>query len=233
MGGLIDTIGSSATAANRGATTYAATMRLMNTGSVFAMKKTLVQVAFHSSQFPENVARDLRESLRARQVNHKFLYDGLKQTRKWLALHQAYSPSRTDADCARAYDSSFEAAAARLPASRVHLVGLGCGGGRKDSRLLALLRASGKEVFYTPSDVSAAMVLVARQTALGVIAGRQLFPTGLRPRPRPPTCPRPSMNRPFPAPRGCSLSSACSPTSSPSLIPARLGDLVRPGIGCS
>ncbi len=138
--------------------------------------QTLVQVAIHSSQFPENVARDLRESLRSRQVNHKFHYDSLKQTRKWLALHQAYSPSRTDADCARAYDLSFEALAQRLRAPRVHVVGLGCGGGRKDSRLLALLRRSGKEVFYTPSDVSTAMVLVARQTALGVIAQANCFP---------------------------------------------------------
>ncbi|MGO9199249.1 MAG: L-histidine N(alpha)-methyltransferase [Limisphaerales bacterium] len=138
--------------------------------------QTLVQVAIHCSQFPENVARDLKESLRSRQINHKFHYDSLKQTRKWLALHQAYSPSRTDADCARVYDLSFEAAAGRLSASRVHVVGLGCGGGRKDTRLLELLRDSGKEVFYTPSDVSPAMVLVARQTALGVIAEANCFP---------------------------------------------------------
>jgi uncharacterized SAM-dependent methyltransferase len=138
--------------------------------------QTLAQVAVHPSQFPENVARDLRETLRSRQVNHKFHYDSLKQTRKWLALHQAYSPSRTDADCVGAYDSSFAAAAARLCAPRVHLVGLGCGGGQKDSRLLALLRGAGKEVFYTPADVSTAMVLVARQRALGVIAQANCFP---------------------------------------------------------
>ena len=136
----------------------------------------LVQVAIHSSQFPENVARDLAQSLASRQVNHKFHYDSVKQTRKWLALHQAYSPSRTDPDCVRAYDLSFEAVAARLRAPRVHLVGLGCGGGQKDSRLLALLRDSGKEVFYTPSDVSTAMVLVAWQKALGVIAEAHCFP---------------------------------------------------------
>jgi uncharacterized SAM-dependent methyltransferase len=197
-------------------------------GSVFAMKKTLVQVAFHSSQFPENVARDLRESLRARQVNHKFLYDGLKQTRKWLALHQAYSPSRTDADCARAYDSSFEAAAARLPASRVHLVGLGCGGGRKDSRLLALMRGSGKEVFYTPSDVSAAMVLVARQTALGVIAGANCFPL---------VCDLASASDLPAALDEQPISGAARlftffgmlPNFEPSLILPRLADVVRPG----
>jgi uncharacterized SAM-dependent methyltransferase len=152
-------------------------VNLLGAGCMLAaMKKTLAQIAVHSSQFPENVARELRESLRSRRVNHKFHYEGLGQTRKWLALHQAYAPSRTDADCARAYDSSFEAAAARLGAPRVHVVGLGCGGGQKDARLLAQLRGSGKEVCYTPCDASAAMVLAARQTALGVIAGTNCLP---------------------------------------------------------
>ena len=120
---------------------------------------SLVQVAIHASQFPENVRRDLLESLRTRRVNHKFHYDSVKQTQQWLALHQAFSPSRTDADCAATYDRSFAAVAARIEARRVHLIGLGCGGGQKDTRLLKLLQDSGRETFYTPSDVSTAMVL--------------------------------------------------------------------------
>jgi uncharacterized SAM-dependent methyltransferase len=136
----------------------------------------LVQVAIHASQFPENIRRDLLESLRTRQVNHKFHYDSVKQTHQWLALHQTYSPSRTDADCAAAYDASFATVAARLDAPRVHVIGLGCGGGQKDTRLLQLLRDSGKETFYTPSDASTAMVLVARQTALTAIPPEKCFP---------------------------------------------------------
>ena len=58
---------------------------------------SLVHVAFHASQSPENVRRDLVESLRKRKLNHKFLYDSVKQTQKWLALHRAFSPSRTSA----------------------------------------------------------------------------------------------------------------------------------------
>jgi uncharacterized SAM-dependent methyltransferase len=128
------------------------------------MKKTRqpsAQVTIHSSQFPETVRRDLLESLRKRQINHKFHYDSVKQTQQWLALHQAYSPSRTDADCAATYERSFRVAAQRLPASRVHLLGLGCGGGQKDTSLLKLLTRAGKEACYTPVDVSAAMVLTA------------------------------------------------------------------------
>src|ERR1035437_6089347 len=105
-----------------------------------------VQVAIHASQFPDNVQRALIESLRTRQVNHKFHYDSVKQTQQWLALHQAYSPSRNDADCSATYDRSFEAAASRVNAKRVHLVGLGCGGGQKDARLLKLLKQRGKTV---------------------------------------------------------------------------------------
>jgi L-histidine N-alpha-methyltransferase len=137
---------------------------------------SVVNVAIHSSQFPEKVRRDLLESLRARAVNHKFHYDSVKQTQKWLALHQIHSPSRNDADCAAIYDKAFDGAAARLGAKEVHLIGLGCGGGQKDTRLLRLLKDRGTEIFYTPCDVSTAMVLTARQTALAVLAEDRCFP---------------------------------------------------------
>jgi uncharacterized SAM-dependent methyltransferase len=137
---------------------------------------SLVNVAIHPSQFPEKVRADLVESLRARAVNHKFHYDSVKQTQKWLALHGAHSPSRNDADGASVYDSGFEAAAMRVDSKQVHLVGLGCGGGRKDTRLLRLLRGQGREIFYTPCDVSTAMVLTARESSLAVVAGEHCFP---------------------------------------------------------
>ena len=135
-----------------------------------------VKVTIHPSQFPENIRRDLLASLRTRRANHKFLYDSVKQTQKWLALHQAYSPARNDADCRGIYEKSFAAAAARIKTCRVHVIGLGCGGGQKDTRLLKLLKHRGKEVFYTPCDVSAAMVLTARQTALSVVPKGNCFP---------------------------------------------------------
>ena len=137
---------------------------------------SIVQVAIHASQFPEQVRRDLLESLRTRRVNHKFHYDSVKQSQQWLALHQAFSPSRTDADCAGTYDRSFAAAAARIDSQRVHLIGLGCGGGQKDTRLLKLLQEEGRKTFYTPSDVSTAMVLVARQTATAVVPPEDCSP---------------------------------------------------------
>lgn len=137
---------------------------------------SLVNVAIHESQFPEQVRQDLLDSLRSRTVNHKFHYDSVKQTQKWLALHQTYSPSRNDVDCAATYNRAFEAAAAGIKGERIHLIGLGCGGGQKDTRLLELLRHRSKEISYTPCDVSTAMVLTARQTALTALAGDNCFP---------------------------------------------------------
>jgi len=133
-------------------------------------------VTIHQSQFPEQVRRDLLESLRLRRVNHKFHYDSVKQTNKWLALHQAYSPSRNDNDGSTTYRRAFRAAVQQLRGPLVHLVGLGCGGGQKDTHLLRLLKARGKAVSYTPSDVSVAMTLVARGEALRIVRGEKCFP---------------------------------------------------------
>src|SRR5450432_655259 len=138
--------------------------------------KSIANVAIHASQFPENVRRDLLASLRARQVNHKFHYDSVKQAQQWLALHQVYSPSRNDVDCAATYDCALAEAVRQIRAKRVHVIGLGCGGGLKDTRLLKLLKAGGKEIFYTPCDVSTAMVLVARKVAMSVVTEKNCFP---------------------------------------------------------
>jgi uncharacterized SAM-dependent methyltransferase len=138
--------------------------------------KSIAHVAIHPSQFPENVRRDLLASLRARKINHKFHYDSVKQTQKWLALHQMYSPSRNDENVRAIYGQSFEAAAAKIKSKCVHVIGLGCGGGQKDTRLLKLLKMRGREISYTPCDVSSAMVLTARQAALTVLPDKNCFP---------------------------------------------------------
>jgi uncharacterized SAM-dependent methyltransferase len=122
-------------------------------------------VTVHSSQFPENVRRDLLHSLRARAINHKFHYDTYKQSQKWLALHEAHSPARRDPACAAIYDLAFAAVAARVVTPGARVIGLGCGGGQKDARLLGLLVAAQKEISYTPCDVSLALLLAARQAA--------------------------------------------------------------------
>ena len=81
-------------------------------------------VTIHSSQFPESVRRDLLASLRQRRVNHKFHYDSIRQTRKWLALHEAHSPARTDRNCLDTYDFAFAETARTIKSQSVHVIGL-------------------------------------------------------------------------------------------------------------
>src|SRR5881397_2559453 len=101
---------------------------------------TPIRILIHPSQFPDAVCAELHRSLRERAINHKFHYETHKQAEKWLALHEAYSPARTDPNCAAIYDAAFAAAASIVKESNsVHLIGLGCGGGQKEARLLRFL----------------------------------------------------------------------------------------------
>ncbi|MGH7941977.1 MAG: L-histidine N(alpha)-methyltransferase, partial [Limisphaerales bacterium] len=136
----------------------------------------IANVAIHSSQFPEPIRRDLHQSLRARRVAHKFHYDSVKQTQKWLALHREYSPSRASANCRAIYESCFEAVAREVNGGKLHVIGLGCGGGKKDSGLLTALKRRGGDLFYTPCDVASAMALTARHSALSVLPQTRIFP---------------------------------------------------------
>jgi uncharacterized SAM-dependent methyltransferase len=138
--------------------------------------RSVVQVTIDSSQFPEAVTRDLLDSLRLRQVNHKFHYDSVKQANRWLALHRAYSPSCNEIDCTNAYVASFSEAANQIANSKVHVIALGCGGGQKETRLLETLRHCGKEPFYTPCDVSLPLALVALQSARSIVPQSHCFP---------------------------------------------------------
>src|SRR5690242_20133610 len=95
------------------------------------------------SQFPESMRRDLLLSFRSRAINHKFHYDTYKQAAKWLAVHEAHSPARTDRQCLAAYDAAFLAVSGRVRAGAAQVIGLGCGGGQKDTRLLELLQRPG------------------------------------------------------------------------------------------
>lgn len=117
------------------------------------------------SQFPESVRRDLIESLRARAFNHKFHYDSHRQAAKWLALHEAVSPARRDASCRQIYDQAFTGAMAAANSKAIHLIGLGCGGGQKEARLLELLGGEKRDLAYTASDSSVPLVLTAREAA--------------------------------------------------------------------
>jgi len=125
----------------------------------------VIHVAIHASQFPERVRGDLIDSLRRREIRHKFHYDSYKQAQKWLAVHEAHSPARTDSDTRQIYEDAFKHVADGLRDASVQLAGLGCGGGQKDVALLQKLPAAGCQSIYTAVDVSLPLVITARQRA--------------------------------------------------------------------
>ena len=137
---------------------------------------TPATVTVHPSQFPDAIQRQLIESLRSGEVPPKFLYDNVRQTKKWLEVHQAYSPSRTDLDVDQIYDAAIDEALGQAQSEAVAWVGLGCGGGRKDTRGLAKLKPLIPVLHYVPCDVSQAMTLVARETAAAVVPLGQVHP---------------------------------------------------------
>ncbi len=118
------------------------------------------------SQFPAQVEHDLLAALRRRQANHKFHYDSVKQAQKWLRVHEAFSPARRDDEGVRLYATAAAALAENWRVNAVQVVGLGCGGGRKDVALIWELARRGRSVGYVPLDVSLPLTLVAREAAL-------------------------------------------------------------------
>ena len=130
----------------------------------------------HISHAPAAVQRQLIDSLRIGQVPPKFLYDGERQTEKWLAVHRAHSPSRTDAGVQSIYDLAFDESLGQAAGESVCLVGLGCGGGQKDTRYLPRLKSVHPVIDYVPCDVSEAMVKVARKAAAAELPLERIHP---------------------------------------------------------
>ena len=125
----------------------------------------LASITIHQSQWPVSLAAQLCDSLRRRQINPKFHYESPRQVRQWLRLHEAYSPARQTTDFRDTYTPAFAAAMQCLGAAAVQLIGLGCGGGQKESSLLRHLVEGKRPVKFTAADVSAGMVITSLQAA--------------------------------------------------------------------
>ncbi len=134
----------------------------------------------HPSQYPRAVADRLRAALERRQLPGRFLYDSPAQAARWLAYHQAWSPSRTDAATRSVYDLALDEAVARLGTGPAVHVSLGCGGGQKDARFLALARAAGRTLLPVLTDTSPSLVLeamLASDGARGLVVDLEAEPT--------------------------------------------------------
>ena len=116
-------------------------------------------LTFHESQYPEQVALQCRQGLRARRLPGRLLYDSPAQAQRWLAYHQACSPSRTEPELLALYERSFQAALGALPGRPLHYVSLGCGGGNKDALFVRRALDRGSALHVSPTDTSAPLVL--------------------------------------------------------------------------
>ncbi len=121
--------------------------------------ESAVSAIIDSSRFPERTRLAYLESFRSRRMNHRFHYETEKQAQQWLALHEAYSPARTDVQCLETYERAFSEIADFISETAVTLISLGCGGGQKDLSLLKSLHP--KTTYYIPADVSLSLVLTA------------------------------------------------------------------------
>ena len=128
-----------------------------------------VTLTFHDSQYPARLAEQVCQGLGARKLPGKLLYESPAQAQRWLAYHQAYSPSRTEPTLLALYDQAFQAALQALSLSALHYISLGCGGGNKDALFLQQAAPHCPALVFTPMDTSAALVVETMrriQTAL-------------------------------------------------------------------
>lgn len=110
-------------------------------------------------------------ALRAGRVDNRFHYADDATASRWQALAVGYSPAHDAGDGLRAYDDATLALIAALPAGPVHLLGVACGDGTKERRVLGALCATGcPSVTATAIDVSVPLATQAAD-AMGAVPG--------------------------------------------------------------
>lgn len=119
-----------------------------------------IDVVVHESVHPEALAAELRDGLAGGEVATRQHYVSARQARLWREIAAAFSPARDEADGVRAYDAVNGLVADRVAGAGAHVIGLGCGDGAKERRLLDALAGIGP-LTATPVDVSLPLVQVA------------------------------------------------------------------------
>lgn len=132
------------------------------------------QIYIHPSQFPDQVFQDYIDSFTSKKINHKFHYDSVKQSQKWLKIHETFSPARNDDSCVNAYEQCCRQTADLIsglntdnphgnPVIRNNVIALGCGGGEKDKLLVSLLAKEQQVSVCYPVDVSSSLAIISAQ----------------------------------------------------------------------
>lgn len=128
-------------------------------------------VRVDESVSPAALRAGMLRALQARHVDNRFHYVGARAAGRWRALASSHSPAHDDADGLVAYDDAARAALRDLPDGPVHVIGVACGDGVKERRLLGALAAAGRTgLTATPVDVSVPLATAAAE-AMGAVPG--------------------------------------------------------------
>lgn len=118
-----------------------------------------IPIQFFPSQFPESLEAARRSSWDSGRVDGRFHYEGYRQTQRWLRLHEAFSPARTQVETRGLYDRVFKEVGST---DWVDWVSLGCGGAHKESQWIdAWLEAGRRPPPITLVDCAAPMLMEA------------------------------------------------------------------------
>ena len=131
-----------------------------------------VPVDIHPSLFPEAVQARLRASFQARRIHGAFHYETARRAHRWMQVHAAHSPAFKAEDARSIYDRAAAESVSMSAADTLDpwaCIGLGCGSGHKEARVVAALAARGGPGTYLPVDVSVPLVLIARGAALATV----------------------------------------------------------------
>jgi L-histidine N-alpha-methyltransferase len=139
--------------------------------------QTFQPVYVHPSQFPQKVYQDYIQGFINKKIDHKFHYDSVKQSQKWLRIHDSYSPARNNDDGILCYQRCFQHLKDKIGSHvDLDLIGLGCGGGEKDKSLLITLAGSYRSLTYYPVDVSLSLSLISAQKVRDYSSNVEIMP---------------------------------------------------------
>ncbi|MBM3665071.1 MAG: hypothetical protein FJW92_04695, partial [Actinobacteria bacterium] len=123
-----------------------------------------------ASVSPAALRAGMLADLGARHIDNRFHYVGERSAAMWQALADSHSPALAE-DGLAAYERAARAALALLPDGPVHVIGMACGDGAKERRLLGALASAGRtDITATAMDVSVPLVSAAA-AAMGAVPG--------------------------------------------------------------
>ncbi len=109
------------------------------------------------------------------ELDNGFHYQGGKQAELWLEVHKRHAPLFADPEFAEIFHAVSVDAADSLAGQAVHVIGLGPGGGEKESWLLEALSGRGCRLRYSPVDASLQLALLSAEVAKPYV-GDEIFP---------------------------------------------------------